>query len=109
MPTQACIQVELNIWTIGVLKQQIENGKNPNVDFKMSNLKPRIYEWLHNAWKKLISKKRMNLKGWEKTRLTRVWNNEFQLTAMEVNKPVFLFTITHDIEKERRCLTYSHM
>ncbi len=43
--------MEFNIWTIGVLEQQIENDKDPNVDFKMSNLKPWIYEWLHNAWK----------------------------------------------------------
>jgi hypothetical protein len=63
-------------------------------------LKPWIYGWLHNAWKKLRSRQTMILKGWEKTRLTRVWNNEFQLATMEANKTTFLFTITHDIEKD---------
>jgi hypothetical protein len=42
----------------------------------------------------------MILKGWEKTRLIRVWNNEFQLVAMEANKTTSLFTITHDIEED---------
>ncbi len=92
--------MEFNIWIVGVLKQQIESGKDPNVDFKMNNLKPRIYEWLHNAWKKLRSKQTMIFKGWEKIRLTRIWNNEFQLVAMKANKTTFLFTITHDIEKD---------
>jgi hypothetical protein len=42
----------------------------------------------------------MIFKGWKKIRLTRIWNNEFQLVAMEANKTTFLFTITHDIEKD---------
>ncbi len=42
----------------------------------------------------------MILKGWEKKRLLRVWNNEFQLVAMEANKTASLFTITHDIEED---------
>ncbi len=50
-PLKHAFKMEFNIWTIGVLEQQIENDKDPNVDFKMSNLKPWIYEWLHNAWK----------------------------------------------------------
>ncbi len=99
-PLKHAFKMEFNIWTIGVLKQQIESGKDPNVDFKMNNLKPRIYEQLHNAWKKLRSKQIMILKGWETIRLTRVWNNEFQLATMDANKITFLFTVTHDIEKD---------
>jgi hypothetical protein len=49
-----------------VIKKQIENGKKPNVDFKMNNLKPHICEWLHNVWKELKSKNTMILKGWRK-------------------------------------------
>ncbi len=41
----------------------------------------------------------MILKGWEKIRLTRAWNNEFQLVAMEANTTNSLFVITHDIEE----------
>ncbi len=65
----------------------------------MSNLKPRICEWLHNALKELRSKQTMILKGWEKIGLTRAWNNEFKLVAMEANTTISLFIITHDIEK----------
>jgi hypothetical protein len=60
----------------------------------MNNLKPRICEWSHNAWKKLRRKQTMILKGWEKMGLTRAWNNEFQLVAMEANATIYLFIIT---------------
>jgi len=43
--------MEFNNWTTKVIEEQIESGKEPNVDFNMSNLKPHICEWLHNAWK----------------------------------------------------------
>jgi hypothetical protein len=85
---------------LGSLKPNIESGKYPNVDFKMSNLKPWICEWLYNAWKKIKSKQTMILKGWEKIGLIRAWNNEFQLIAMETNITTSLFTITHDIEED---------
>jgi hypothetical protein len=42
----------------------------------------------------------MILKGWEKTWLTRAWNNEFQLVAMEANTTASFFTITHDIQED---------
>ncbi len=35
-PLKHAFKMEFNIWIVGVLKQQIESGKNPNVDFKMS-------------------------------------------------------------------------
>ncbi len=41
----------------------------------------------------------MILKGWEKTWLTRAWNNEFQLVVMEANTIASFFTLTYDIEK----------
>jgi len=92
-PTDVIFQCPLkhafNNWTIGVIKQHIRSGKDPNVDFKMNNLKPWNCEWLHNAWKELRSKQTMILKGWEKTRLLRAWNNEFQLVAMETKTNYF--------------------
>jgi hypothetical protein len=63
--------MELNNWIVGVIKQYIESGQDPNVDFKMSSLKPQICEWLNNAWKKLRNKPTMILKGWEKTWFTK--------------------------------------
>jgi hypothetical protein len=51
----------------------------------MNSLKPWICEWLHNVRKELKSKKTMILKGWEKTRFTRVGSGDFQLATMEAN------------------------
>jgi hypothetical protein len=42
----------------------------------------------------------MILKRWEKAWLIRAWNNEFQLATMEANTTIFLFIVTHDIEKD---------
>jgi hypothetical protein len=42
----------------------------------------------------------MILKGWEKTWLTKAWNNQFQLVVMEDNIIASFFTVTHDIEKD---------
>jgi len=57
----------------------------------MSNVKPRICEWLHNAWKKLKSKEKIILKGWEKTWLIRAWSGDFQFATIEANPIIFLF------------------
>ncbi len=54
-PLKYVFKMEFNKWTVGTTKEQIENGKNPNVDFKMNNLKPCMWEWLHNLWKELKS------------------------------------------------------
>jgi hypothetical protein len=29
--------MDFNNWTVGTIKEQIENGKYPNVDFKIQN------------------------------------------------------------------------
>jgi hypothetical protein len=42
----------------------------------------------------------MLIKGWEKIGLTRVWNDDFQLVALEANTTTPLFTIMLEIEKE---------
>jgi hypothetical protein len=47
--------MEFNKWTTWTIKEQIKNGEDPNVDFKMNNLKPCICKWLHNIWKELRS------------------------------------------------------
>jgi hypothetical protein len=65
-PLIHAFKMDFNNWTVGTIKEQIKNGKYPNVDFKMSNSKPCICEWLHNTGKELNGKKIQILKGWEK-------------------------------------------
>jgi hypothetical protein len=40
-------KVQFNSWTTAVIKQQIEDGQNPQIDFKISNLKPHICGFTH--------------------------------------------------------------
>ncbi len=43
--------------------------------------------------------KPMLVKGQEKTRLTRAWDDEFQLATLEANTTTSLFTTMLEIEK----------
>ncbi len=43
--------MKFNNWIVGVIKEQIEIGKDHNVNFQRSILKLYICKWLHNAWK----------------------------------------------------------
>lgn len=43
--------------------------------------------------------KPMLIKGWEKRRLTKAWDDDFQLAALEANTTIPLFTIVLEIEK----------
>jgi hypothetical protein len=45
----------------------IGDGQEPKVDFKMDNLKPRIYVWLHEGWTKVKAMKRTIIKRLDKT------------------------------------------
>ncbi len=65
-------------------------------------LKPHVYEWLHCAWRQLQGIEEMIVKGWDKARITRASQNEFQLTTMEANVISSLFKITTNIEDHKQ-------
>jgi hypothetical protein len=92
-------KVNFNKWIVDVVKQQICNGKEPLIDFKMNNLKPQICGWLHLAWTQVQGMDRMITKGWEKTRITKAFTFDFQVEAMEVNALTPLFTFTLEVEE----------
>jgi hypothetical protein len=52
--------------TTTIIKQQINDGKDPQMDFKMNNLKPHIYGWLYCAWKQVQGMEETIMKGWDK-------------------------------------------
>jgi hypothetical protein len=41
-PLKHAFKVHFNSWTFQIINDQINDGQEPKVDFKMSNLKPRI-------------------------------------------------------------------
>jgi hypothetical protein len=51
----------------------------------MNNLKPRICEWLHCAWKQVQGMEETILKGWGKTRIIKTFKTKFEFVAMEAN------------------------
>ncbi len=90
-PLKHAFKVEFNTWTSSIIKEHINNGQEPCVDFKMNNLKPRMCSWLHVTWMKVKEVKNMIVKGWDKTRITRAFGIEFQLVALEANFATLLF------------------
>jgi hypothetical protein len=51
----------------------------------MNNPKLHNCEWLHCAWKQVQGMEETIVKGWGKTRITKAFESEFQLVAMEAN------------------------
>lgn len=43
--------------------------------------------------------KPMLIKGWEKTRLTKAWDDDFQLAALETNTTIVLFTTMLEVKE----------
>ncbi len=41
----------------------------------------------------------MLIKGWEEIGLTRAWDDDFQLVALETNTPIVLFTTMLEIKE----------
>ena len=60
----------------------------------MSNLKPLIYEWLHNAWIRVKNIQDMIIKDWDKCRIDKAFIHEFQLKTMVANVESPLFKMT---------------
>jgi len=48
----------------------------------MSNLKPKMGNWLHVPWMKVKEMTSMIVKGWDKTRIIRAFGIEFQLATL---------------------------
>ena len=65
----------------------------------MSNLKPLICEWLHNAWTQVKNMQDMIIKGWDKCGIDKAFIPEFQLKAMVANAESPLFKVTPDVEE----------
>jgi hypothetical protein len=42
IPLKHEFKVEFNTWITSIIKEQVDNGQEPYVDFKMSNFKPRM-------------------------------------------------------------------
>jgi hypothetical protein len=55
------------------MEYQIDDGQESKVDFKMSNLKPKICSWLHSTWTKVKAKIETIIKGWDKIGITRIF------------------------------------
>jgi hypothetical protein len=64
----------------------------------MSILKSKLCAWLFQVWEHVKNMDNMICKGWEKTRLLRSFNEQFQLEAMEVNVIRPLFSVNFDFE-----------
>jgi hypothetical protein len=65
----------------------------------MSNLKLRICEWLHCAWKQVQGVEETIVKGWDKIGITKAFKREFQLATMEAKVNTSLLHFTSNIEE----------
>jgi hypothetical protein len=63
----------------------MDDGHELKVDFKMSNLKPRIGSQFHSTWIEVKIMKNTIIKGWDKTCIIKVFLSTFQLATMEAN------------------------
>jgi hypothetical protein len=62
-PLKHVFKMVFNGWTINIINSQIDTSANPHVDFKMSNLKPKICGWLRQVWMEVKAMKPMLIKG----------------------------------------------
>ena len=92
-PLKHAFKVHFNRWTSLTIKEQIDRGYEPEIDFQMSNLKPCLCEWLHLAWLEVKAMKFAIMIGWDLTSVTRALDSNFQIAAMATNKTMNLFNI----------------
>jgi hypothetical protein len=59
-------KVNFNKWTVDIIKHQSCEKKEPHIDLKMSDLKPKICKWLHATWTQVQGMEEMIIKGWQK-------------------------------------------
>jgi hypothetical protein len=74
-------------------------GKEPHINLKISNLKPKIYGWLHVAWTQVQGMEEMIIKGWQEIGITNTFTSKFQVVTMEANALTLLFTFTLEVEE----------
>jgi len=98
-PLKHVFKINFNKWTTNVIKQQICDGKEPLIDFKMSNLKPQICGWLHSTWTQVKGMDGTIANVWEKTRITKDFTFDFQVEAMEADALTFFFTFSPEVEE----------
>jgi hypothetical protein len=72
-PFKHAFKVHFNSWTPQIIKNKINDGQEPIVDFKMGNLEFKICGWLHEAWIEVKAMKSTIIKGWNKTSITRTF------------------------------------
>jgi hypothetical protein len=63
----------------------MDDGHELEVDFKMSNLKPRIGSRFYSTWIKVKIMKNTIIKGWDKKCIIEAFLPAFHLAAMEAN------------------------
>ncbi len=64
----------------------------------MSIMKPKLCARLFHAWIHFKNMNEIICKGWEKIRLLKSFNMQFQLEVMEVNVITPLFSITFNLK-----------
>jgi hypothetical protein len=87
-PIKHAFKVQFNYGTITIIKQQIGNDQNSQIDFKMNTLNPCICEWLHCAWKQVQSMEETIVKGWDMTILPRHSKVNFNLLQWRQMQPL---------------------
>jgi hypothetical protein len=87
-PIIHAFKVQFNYVIITIIKQQIGNNQNSQIDFKMNNLNPRICEWLHCAWKQVQNMEETIVKGWDMTILPRHSKVNFSLLQWRQIQPL---------------------
>ena len=87
-------------WTTSQVRTQIQGDKEGDVDLRMSNLKPLICEWLHNAWTQVKNMQERIIKCWDKCGIDKASIHEFQFKAMVANVGSPLFKVTPDVEED---------
>ncbi len=98
MPNQTCIQKGFQCLDGRSDQGASWYGMEIQIDFKMSNLKSQICEWLHHVWLEMKDKKFMVVKVWEKVGLMKAWEVDLQVVPMEENTIKPLFTTIANIE-----------
>ena len=75
------------------ITKQLERGGEVSLDFKMSSIKPLLYQWLYEAWFYVFEKPNMICKGWKQAGFLRAFEKKFQIEAMKENMITPLFPI----------------
>jgi hypothetical protein len=84
-PLKHAFKVHFNSWTFQTIKDRIDDGHEPMVDFKIGNMKSKIFPIEVKAMKSII------IKEWDKIGINKSFLPTFQPIIMEANTPIPLF------------------